>query len=341
MKIKYFILILFISTDSWGKLTKWNQYPSSQIQYLTQSKLFGIKYQALEKIQKEKWSLDKRDKAKALKLDKRIKQYKISLNNIVASQRLNIGKYKAIKDKLDHSYHGIYTKGRQKFHDKIIGDYMKGIKLTGSRKKPRVIFTAGPMGVGKGYALEKLNACTYPQGNFVTVDPDRIKNYLPEFKEQINLRKNLSAEIKAGAAGYVHKESGYLAEIIQEIAFKSKLDIIVDGSLKDLGWTRMLMKKFKSKGYKIEIIYVNAKSQIILKRVKERARKTGRDIPRDTVLVNISEVSNTVKILTKERGLVDKFIEINNENIPTVDSTSQKIPLTLPRCKIQVDKFLR
>ena len=339
MKIKYFLLILFISAHSWGKLSKWDQYPSSQMQYLTENKQFKTKYLELEKLNKEKWST--KDNAKKAQLDKKIKQYKSNLNRIVTSQRLNIGKYKAIKNKLDHSYHGIFTVARQKFHDKVIADYMKGIKLTGSRKKPRVIFTAGPMGVGKGYALEKLNACTYPQGNFVTVDPDRIKNYLPEFKEQINLRKNLSADIKAGAAGYVHKESGYLAEGIQEVAFKNKLDIIVDGSLKDLGWNRMLMKKFKSKGYKIEIIYVNAKSQIILKRVKERARKTGRDIPRDTVLVNINEVSTTVKTLTKERGLVDKFIEINNENVPTVDSTSTKIPLTLPNCKIKVDKFLR
>ncbi|RLA60843.1 MAG: hypothetical protein DRQ88_12680 [Epsilonproteobacteria bacterium] len=329
MNFKYFLLILFISLPSFGKLSKWDQYPSSQIQYLTENKDFQEIYFALEKLPKNEFN-----KRKMFKL-------KGELNGTVKRYNLNLGKYQSIKNNLDHSYHGIYTKARQQFHDKIIDDYMKGMKITKSKIRPRVIFTAGPMGVGKGYALEKLNACTYPRGNFVTIDPDRIKNSLPEFKEQINLRKKLSAEIKAGAAGYVHKESGYLAEIIQEIAFKKKLNIIIDGSLKDLGWNRMLMKKFKATGYKIEIIYVNASSQIIMKRVKERAQKTGRDIPQDMVMKNINQVASTVKILSKERGLVDTFIEIDNANLPTIDSTPTKIPLTLPKCKIQVDKFLR
>ena len=324
-----------------AKVNKWNQFSSSQIQFLSKNSLYIDINKKLKALRINLSNLSKNNTKKIQQLKNEESELKKQLKLVILRNQLNKGKYRGIKNKLDHSYHGVYSQERQRFHDKIIETYLKGQNLSrGQNNNQKVIFTAGAMGVGKGYALEKLKGCSYPRGNFVIVDPDRMKNTLPEFKEQRMLRQNMGPDIKAGAAGYVHKESGYLAEIIQEIGFEKNLNIIVDGSLKDYSWNSFLMKKFKKNGYKVEIIYVDAPSNTILKRVKDRARKTGRDIPQKTVLDNIKDVSNTVRMLSKDKMLVNRVIRIDNEGVPTITSTSSKIPLTLPKCKTQIDRFL-
>lgn len=85
-----------------------------------------------------------------------------------------------------------------------------------SSDKPRLIFTGGAMGAGKSFALKRIS----PQINvklneFVRVDPDQIKEELPEFE----LLKKENPDV---AGSQVHLESGFIQELIVESALMMK-----------------------------------------------------------------------------------------------------------------------
>jgi Zeta toxin len=89
---------------------------------------------------------------------------------------------------LDYSYHKNYTFERQRFQDSIIQEYLNDAvikdengEICTTPTKPWIVFTAGAMGAGKGYTLNKLvQEGRFPLMAFVRVDPDAIRRYLPD-----------------------------------------------------------------------------------------------------------------------------------------------------------------
>ena len=76
-------------------------------------------------------------------------------------------------------------------------------------RRPWIVFMAGGMGVGKSYVLKWASSNGYfDASRYVHVDPDKIKFMLPEMQEYIR-RNNKTA------GSLTHKESGYIAEIVQ------------------------------------------------------------------------------------------------------------------------------
>ena len=96
------------------------------------------------------------------------------------------GKYAHLRRTLDYSYHSNYTFERQKLQDAIIDSMLDAVLIEDEfgnvgtvPTKPFIVFTAGAMGAGKSYTINKLvENGRFPLEAFVIVDPDEIRRYV-------------------------------------------------------------------------------------------------------------------------------------------------------------------
>ena len=86
-----------------------------------------------------------------------------------------------IRKTLDWEYHGCYSKERQALQDMWITDIVRG----GTKHdNPWIIYTAGAMGAGKGYAIHWMSQQGhFPLPDIVQVDPDAIRENEAEWPE--------------------------------------------------------------------------------------------------------------------------------------------------------------
>ncbi|CAE7655269.1 unnamed protein product [Symbiodinium sp. CCMP2592] len=199
-------------------------------------------------------------------------------------------KYRAFRKLCDAEYHGLYNLDRQIWQDAQI-DYLlkKGMK----EENPWLLYTCGPMGVGKSFTLQWLNKEGYlnMQENMVKIDPDAIKERMPEYK----------GYDKKMAATHCHRESAYMMEIAQAAAMQKNFNVWVDGSLKDAEWYAQQFERIRSKyrDYHIAIFYIGADEQTILRRVQERAEgPDGRHVPPELVRASMASMDKTLNVLT-------------------------------------------
>ncbi len=222
------------------------------------------------------------------------------------------GHFKAIRERLDYNYHGHYSCARQRLQDFIIHSILaaaenESIKNRHCRVSPNpwVVFTAGVMGAGKSFTIRRLHEKgLFPLDTFVVVDPDEIRRLLPEF--QIYLRT--SAE---NAGALTRKEAGMMAEILSEAALERGQNVLKDGSLRDADWYKNYFNELRHSfpGIRLGIIHVTAPLGVILERVQERAKQTGRIVPRAVIETSVKQVPISVEIL---KNHVDFFLEIDN-----------------------------
>jgi hypothetical protein len=131
-----------------------------------------------------------------------------------------VGKYALERSQLDYSYHRHYCKSRQLLHDQIVDnflatrvvDYLTNA-ICESPLNNWIVFTAGPMGAGKGHTMQWLSKeGWFPLDAFARVDPDDIRSYLPEIAEY-NARND-------NTTGYLtQKEVGYISEVIMNCSW--------------------------------------------------------------------------------------------------------------------------
>jgi len=148
-----------------------------------------------------------------------------------------VGKYKDQRMLLDYSFHSHYTQERQLLHDMLIDLFHDTVvhdtehNLYCDRPLENwIVFTAGPMGAGKGHTMQWLSSQNlFPLTAFVKVDPDSLRELLPETKEYIHRDPT--------TAGFLtQKEVGYIAEVLSMDALEQGKNVLVDGSLRDANW---------------------------------------------------------------------------------------------------------
>ena len=213
-----------------------------------------------------------------------------------------VGDFIESRSKVDFRYHSNYQIERQLFQDHIIHKYLRFGKPVDS---PKIIFTAGVMGVGKGHILKKMERLEQINlQDYLWIDSDQLKDELPEMNIYINLDPKT-------AGTKVHKESGFIQEIILSEALKQNKNIIVDGSLTSLIRHKMLFESIHRDypHYTIEIIYVMADLGKIQERIQKRGEETGRFVPMEKVEYAYHQIPKTVESLTP---LVSRVLVIDN-----------------------------
>lgn len=213
-----------------------------------------------------------------------------------------VGDFIESRSKVDFNYHSNYRVERQLFQDRIIHKYLMFGKSVDS---PKIIFTAGVMGVGKSQVIIKMGCSKLINlQDYLWIDADQIKDDLPEMKMYIHFDPK-------SAGTKVHKESGFIQEIILSEALKQNKNIIVDGSLTSLTRHQMLFELIRRDypQYTIEIIQVIADMEKIQERIQKRGEATGRFVPMEKVKYAYHQIPKTVEALTP---LVSKVFVIDN-----------------------------
>mmetsp|Transcript_17375 Transcript_17375/g.25958 ORF Transcript_17375/g.25958 Transcript_17375/m.25958 type:complete len:732 (+) Transcript_17375:197-2392(+) len=269
------------------------------------------------------------------------------------------GQYKDIRSTLDYNYHSNYIPSRQLLQDQIIQYILNknnccheattatpnqgnghGSAATSSstssnspKSSPWIVFTAGAMGAGKSYTMRHLdNTERFPLSDFITIDPDEVRHLLPEYQYYIQNQTSTqsTASLMQYAGAYTKKESGYICEIILQVALRNGCNVLMDGSLRDYQW---YLKHFQSlrdqyqhqyqydyhpaegsgngskSGINIGIIHVRAPKEAILERARLRSKITKRIVPTHVLEESIDMVPKSVAILSQH---VDFFVELYN-----------------------------
>lgn len=245
-----------------------------------------------------------------------IKEFSSQLStedNYQSSSMFFYGPYAHIREKLDYSYHKNYKRERQMLQDAIINEIMNKAKVVDANSgevcttptEPFLVFTAGAMGAGKSYTLNKLHEKgRFPLLAFVVVDPDEIRQCFPEYSLYISQNP-----LKAGEM--TRKEAGYIVEILTLAALQAGKNALVDGSLRDWEWYSSYFDRLRNQypTLKIALLHIVAPKEAIFARAKARGDETGRYIPEETLQLALEQVPKSVEIL---RNKVDYYCKLNN-----------------------------
>ena len=206
-----------------------------------------------------------------------------------------IGPYADIRATRDHSFHGKYSEERQRWQDSVIATV---VQRTTEQARPRLVFTCGAMGVGKGYALSWMSTRgIFPLEDIVHIDPDHFKAVMPEWSAYVNYGKQMDDPSIPG--NQCHRESCYMQEIALEESLKRQQHIWVDGSLSNAEWFVNVFSEIRERypAYQIAIFKITAPEEIIRERVAKRAKHTGRSIPEAKLMASIAAVERSVLML--------------------------------------------
>lgn len=206
-----------------------------------------------------------------------------------------IGPYADIRATRDHSFHGRYSEERQRWQDSVIATV---VQRTTEQARPRLVFTCGAMGVGKGFALSWMSARDiFPLEDIVHIDPDHFKAVMPEWSAYVAYGKKMKDPDIPG--NQCHRESCYMQEIALEESLKRQQHIWVDGSLSNAEWFVKVFSEIRERypAYQIAIFKISAPEEVIRTRVEKRAKHTGRSIPEDKLKASIAAVERSVLTL--------------------------------------------
>ena len=225
------------------------------------------------------------------------------------------GKYVSIREHLDYNYHQDYPESRQLLQDQIIDFFLNGYTKS-TRQPPLLLYTAGAMGSGKSHSIRRLfsdpeNNYQIDLANTLIIDPDKFKDLIPEYLD-------LQQTNPENAATIVHQESGFLSEILFEVALQERLNVIKDGSMVDVAWHQQEIKRIREMypAYQeIMIMYVTASWYQVAKRAYERGQVTGRQINQAKLRKVYEQVPKSVEML---KPLVDRVIDVENEDTSTI-----------------------
>jgi len=231
--------------------------------------------------------------------------------------------FKAVRETRDADYHGYYTRDRQFWQDTFISRVI--YRAPSGFERPWLLYTAGGMGVGKGYVMSWLSKLQkFAPERMVTINPDYFKMLMPEFHGYTSLGKDQGTKC--------HKESGFMQEIALWESLHRGSNIMEDGSMRDTGWyggtkkadgttdwqgiVPMIREKFPH--YRVGVIHVvlDAASDddveaVLKKRLAKRAEKEGRETPLDKAMKAYKDAQQTVDMM-RSSGLADFVVEIDN-----------------------------
>lgn len=219
------------------------------------------------------------------------------------------GPNRDIRPLLDYTYHKKYTEARVMLQDRIISDMCAGGNSQEDLLLPWVIFTAGAMGAGKGFVMGWMEkqGCL-PLDRFVVVDPDHIRQTLPEWNGYV-AKDPLTAAVKT------QKEAGHIAEILGYKALRERWNVIFDGSLRDVEWYKVYFQKLRQTfpGIRVMILHIQAEREAVLRRAEERGRLTGRMVPRALLESSMEAVPKSVDALSPFVDVAIRVLNLSNQ----------------------------
>jgi hypothetical protein len=162
--------------------------------------------------------------------------------------------------------------GRRLYREQLIQEALaKGTTIgkgAGGRKVA-IVMMGGPAS-GKSSLLAKVMADTT---GYVKVDPDEVKDRLPEFALAVANSDKL-------AAARAHEESSTaIADVIKERAIEGGYNVMFDGTGKNGQKYVAMVKRLKERGYEVRVIMPHISVEEGVKAAEKRAHRSGRFVP--------------------------------------------------------------
>ena len=219
-----------------------------------------------------------------------------------------------IRGNRDESWHGSYSVSRKLWQDAFV-DSILGRDFASTavpHKQPWAILTCGAYGAGKGYVRRWMEQKgIIPLRDIVHIDPDYFKTQMPEWTGYIQKCPEMAGSL-------THRESGYIQEIVTELAMGAGQHVWVDGSLRNVGWFITFLKNIREQlpQYRIAIVRVFADEKTIVERAEQRGRVTGRRIPVSVLRDSIRAVND--ESIRKLYPYTDVVAHVDNTHSPAL-----------------------
>jgi predicted ABC-type ATPase len=194
---------------------------------------------------------------------------------------------------------GSLTPERQKLHDAIVSKYMRGIKGV---EHPVVNLLGGGPASGKSMLVDLVRKEQADTGaaTGVHIDVDEIRTLLPEYYDRM-------ARGDFRAAKYTHEEASLIGKRIRKVASARHANFTADGT-GNSGITELesKVKLYRESGATIRARYVTVNTETAMVRMIDRAKKTGRFVPKSFLRDVHRDVAEVFPEAIK-RGLFDEF----------------------------------
>lgn len=195
------------------------------------------------------------------------------------------------------------TPERAALRDQIVADQIAHAKPVEGRK-PIAYIMGGGGASGKGTILKRLTKLgAVSDEGVVHVDPDAIKERLPEYKQIVERGDSR-------AAATVHEESSTIAKRVVAEALAKKTDIVLDRTMADEAKALKEIRALKEAGYEVRLFGVTVDPFSAIRRADKRAKRSGRYVPPKELLKAHRGFSGAFETLAKE---VDSARLFNNE----------------------------
>jgi predicted kinase len=236
---------------------------------------------------------------------------------------------------------GEYTPERQALHKKIIDSFLnEGFDSTDEKKvvpkkvppseKPVSLFMMGTTASGKSTARAQVDINVFDKYSAVVVDPDAIKEMLPEYQQSV-------AASAKDAAWICHDESSDIAKKINAEALKQNKNVIVDGTGKNLEKMQKKINNSRNSGYHISALMPHVPYEDCVKRADDRAEKKGRYVPHEIIKECADHVGKNFMAL---QGQFDNFNLFDNRNRPQNPDGSWPDPAMIMKSPPKPPKIL-
>jgi GTPase SAR1 family protein len=195
----------------------------------------------------------------------------------------------------------VHDTERKALHDSIKKFYVGENSKPPEGEPPVAIVMMGGSGSGKSSLLKGLD-----KSKFVHVDPDGVKEKLPEFRDGVRAKM-------MSAAGAVHEESGHVAKNLRDETMKEGRNMIYDGTGGDEKKYGEFIDRLKNGGphpagdprntgpkYKVEVRFSHLPLEKAEPRIKGRAEQSGRHVPVADYQKNHASVPKNWHIFSKK-----------------------------------------
>ncbi len=211
-------------------------------------------------------------------------------------------KYHAADSKKGDPKAPVTDRDRAELHEAITEHFMGKAESVPANEKPIAILTMGGPASGKSSMVRKIGI---DDSRFVKVDPDGIKEKLPEYREGVTQKQRT-------AAANVHEESSALAKQIRDRAIGEHKNVLVDGTGADLGKMTDLINHLKDKGYHVRVLAMNVDHDTGMARAAKRAEETGRWVKTSFIDDAYQKIPQNTEPLTRmahEFSIFDNSVE--------------------------------
>lgn len=190
-----------------------------------------------------------------------------------------------------------YNADRHALHMKIVNNLMNKSHTPKNIEKPVAILIGGGSATGKTTLRQTIiNKELIMRGiQAITIDPDEIKEYIPEYE-------SLKSIVPNHAAHLVHKESCDISDLLLKKTIKTRKHFIYEGTMARSRKYNKLVKKLRHNKYEIHAYIVDVPLVVAKKRAADRAKITGR-------IIRPNIIENTHKLVPKTFQMIKHSVD--------------------------------